>query len=224
MARPAALSRWPPHVQTPPAAALTGPTLPLHGEGLLIRSLQRPDLDKRQSWPPFDDPLHLIWDMPRCSAYENDGWFAQMSDGRHRLAYAVEDADGRVVGMISLREIAWGQSARLGISLSSQYVGQGWGTAAMQLFLPYFFLTLGFHAMLLDVAAANQRAVRCYRKLAFHNVSTRWQAVDGPLDPELFAQPDYAALRSLFRWSWGRTETVYLDMELRREEWEERRL
>jgi diamine N-acetyltransferase len=224
VARTVTVSRWPLPARAQPTSAPVGPTLPLQGESLLIRALQRPDLDKRQSWPPHNDPLHLIWDMPRCSARENDGWFAQMNDGRHRLAYAVDNAEGQMIGMISLREITWGRTARLGISLSSQYVGLGLGTAAMQLFLSYYFLTLGFEQMLLDVAAANTRAVRCYQKLAFRRVGSRWQTADDPIDPHLFEQPEYTPLQRFFRWSWGRTETVYLDMELRHEDWEHRRL
>ena len=222
MARPAAVSHWPqPATPARSAQPPAGPTLPLQGENLLIRPLQRPDLDSRQMWPPYNDPLHLIWDMPRCSPRENDGWFAQMNDGRHRLAYGVDNLAGRLIGMISLREVNWGRSARLGISFSSDYVGLGYGTAAMQLFLPHFFLTLGFHQMLLDVAAANVRAVRCYQKLGFHHIATRWQTVDGALDPQLLDLPAYSALRSFFRWSWGRAETVYYDMELPKGDWEE---
>jgi RimJ/RimL family protein N-acetyltransferase len=158
--------------------------------------------------------------MPRCSARENDGWFTQMNDGRRRLAYAIDDMDSRLIGMISLREIDWGHSARLGISLNSQHVGQGLGTRAMRLFLPYYFRTLGFERMLLDVAAANFRAVRCYQKLAFRKVATRWQGLAEPPDPRVFDRPDYAPLLGFFRRKWGRIETMYLDMELLRVDWE----
>jgi RimJ/RimL family protein N-acetyltransferase len=159
--------------------------------------------------------------MPRCSPRENDGWFAQMNDGRHRLAYAVDDPAGHLIGMISLREVTWGRSARLGISFSSQHVGRGNGTAALHLFLPYYFLTLGFSQILLDVAAANLRAVGCYQKIGFRNLATHWQMVDGAVSPPLFDQPAYATLRRFFRWSWGRAETLYYDMELRRSDWEQ---
>jgi len=210
---------WSPPARPPIPQIAVGPTLPLRGD-LLIRPLLRPDLDKRQAWPPFNDPLYLVWDMPRCSARENDGWFTQINDGRHRLAYAVEDPAGHMIGMVSLREISWNRSARLGISFSSQYVGRGLGTAAMKLFLPYYFLTLGFSEMVLDVAAANIRAVRCYQKLGFRHTGSHWQTVDGPLDPHLFEQPVYASLRVHFRWFWGRAEAEYYDMALRRGDWE----
>ncbi len=195
------------------------PSLPLDGPRLRIRALQRGDLDLRQQWPPFDDPLHLIWDMPPCSARENDSWFAQMTDGRHRLAYGVDDWRGQLVGMITLRELSWGQSGRLGISFSSQHVGRGYGSEALELFLPYYFYTLEFRLLVLDVAAANTRAVRCYLRAGFRQVASHWQVLDGPLDQELFSRPEYAPLRELFRWRWGRTEALFYDMELRRDSW-----
>ena len=213
----------PQQIATPrPAAAdmPAAPTLPLRGAGLAIRRLERGDLDRRQNWPPFNDPLHLIWDMPRCSDRENDGWYAQISDGRHRLAYAVDDEAGQLIGMLSLREIYWARVSRLGISFSSQHVGEGRGTAALRLFLPYYFYTLGFFQLVLDVAAANPRAVRCYEKIGFRRSGSRWQGADGPIDPGLFEKPEYAPLRGFFRWYWGRTETLYVDMELQRGEWE----
>ncbi len=200
-----------------PAAILT---LPLQGPRLCIRPLERRDLDRRQMWRPFDDVLHLIWDMPRCSPRENDSWFAQMTDGRRRLAYGVDDGTTQLVGMISLRDISWGNTSRLGIAFSSLHVGQGYGSEALHLFLPYYFLTLKFQRMVLDVAAANTRAVRCYRKAGFRQISSHWEMVDGQIDPQLFESPDSTPLRSLFRWRWGRTETLYYDMELSREDWE----
>jgi len=217
--RPAIVPRQRGPETTPHQAATMSPTLPLESSRLRIRPLRRQDLDERQRWTPFNDPLHLIWDMPACSQRENDNWFNLMTDRRRRLTYGVEDLNGRLVGMISLRDISWGRSARLGIALSSDHVGQGYGTECLQLLLPYFFLSLKFRKMVLDVAAANLRAVRCYRRLGFQRTGSHWHAVDGPLDPQLFESPVHAALRRFFRWRWGRAEALYYDMELRQEEW-----
>lgn len=202
-----------------PVGAGEGPAMPLQGPGLRIRPLQRPDLDRRQSWVPFRDPLRLIWDMPRCGRRENDTWFTQMTDGCHRLAYGVEDAAGDLIGMISLREIAWGRSARLGIAFSSQHVDLGLGTAALRLFLPYFFLAQRFQKMVLDVAAANGRAVRCYEKVGFRRVGSFWQPLEGGLAPQVLERPEYAALRPFFRWTRGQPETLHYEMELTRQDW-----
>lgn len=205
------------------AVAEQGPSLPLQGARVLIRALKRQDLDERQAWPPYSDPLYLVWDMPPCSREENDRWFARMTDGRYRLAYGVEDEAGRLAGMLSLREITWDDSARLGIAFSPDHVDREYGTESLRLFLPYFFLTLGFRVMVLDVAAGNVRAVRCYQKVGFRQVGSYWQAVEGPMDLRVLDRPEYAPIRSFFRWRWGRAEALHSDMELRRKEWEKSR-
>lgn len=196
------------------------PSLPIRTAQLCIRPLKRQDMDARQCWPPFNDPLQLIWDMPRFSRQENDRWFARLNDRRHYLAYAVDDLDGLLIGMLSLRDISWDSSARLGIAFRSTHVGKGYGTEAMAQFLPYFFHTLGFQRMVLDVAAANLRAVRCYHKLGFHKVRSFWRSLDGPLDFELLDRPEYAQFHPFFRQRWGRVETLYCDMELSRRDWD----
>lgn len=196
------------------------PALPMSGPRVLIRPLQRRDLDRRQSWPPFDDPLKIIWDMPRCSRRENDRWFSRLTDGRRYLTYGVEDDAGRLIGMLSLRDIAWGHSARLGIAFRSTHVGQGYGTETLRLFLPYFFRTLEFRRMVLDVAAANVRAVRCYRKLGFRQVRSYWRPLGSSPAPGVLEQPQYASLQSFFRRRWRRTEVLSYDMELSRADWE----
>ena len=196
--------------------------MPIHTDKLCIRPLKRQDMDERQGWPPFNDPLQLIWDMPRFSQQENDRWFARLNDRRHYLAYAVDHSNGLLIGMISLRDISRGNSARLGIAFRSTHVGLGYGTEAMVQFLPYYFHTLGFQRMVLDVAEANLRAVRCYHKLGFQKVRSFWRSLDGPLDFELLNQQEYAHLRPFFRKRWGRVETLYCDMDLSCQNWEAR--
>jgi RimJ/RimL family protein N-acetyltransferase len=193
--------------------------LPLEGARVRIRALERRDLDRRQAWPPFNDPLYLVWDMPRCGTRQNDRWFSQLTDGRRRLAYAVENRAGHLIGMLSLRQISWGRTARLGIAFSLPYTDQGYGTETLCLFLPFFFVTLDFRKMVLDVAAANLRAVHCYDKVGFRRVRTYWRPVDGPLDLSVLERPEYASVQAMFRWRWGRVEALNYDMELAREDW-----
>jgi RimJ/RimL family protein N-acetyltransferase len=221
MVDPAVLaSGWREGKATPDDNSKRCPSLPLQGERLRVRPLERQDLDQRQSWPPFNDPLCIIWDMPRYGKRENDRWFTRLTDGRYHLAYGVVNNNDLLVGMISLRDISWGYSARLGIAFRSTHVGKGYGTESLHLFLPYFFRTLDFRRMVLDVAAANLRAVRCYRKLGFRRVRSYWRVLTGTLERGLLDEPEYAPLRSLFRWRWRRAETLYYDMDLSREVWE----
>jgi len=194
--------------------------LPLEGERVRVRALERRDLDERQAWTPFNDPLGLIWDMPRCSPEENDRWFARLTDGRSHLAYGVTDRAGRLIGMLSLRDISWGDSARLGIAFCPEFVNQRYGSETLRLFFPYYFYVLGFRRMVLDVAAANVRAVRCYLRVGFRQTAAYWRPVDVPVDLRQLDHPEYEPLRPFFRRRWGRVETLYYDMELTRSGWE----
>ncbi len=198
------------------------PVLPLEGPRVRVRPLERSDLDARQAWTRFNDPLGLIWDMPRCSREENDRWFAYLTDGRRHLAYGVTDHSGRLIGMLSLRDIVWGDAARLGIAFCPEYVNRHYGTETLLLFFPYYFQTLGFRRMLLDVAAGNVRAVRCYLKVGFRQTGSYWQPVDAMPDLRRLESPEYASLRPFFRRRWGRVEALYYDMEITRSEWEAR--
>jgi RimJ/RimL family protein N-acetyltransferase len=115
--------------------------------------------------PKRDRSAELRWPAP--AAHERS-WFVApaAAAGDLRMSWAVED-QGVTVGRISLREMTSDQ-ARLGIYLSPLVVGRGLGTQALQSFLPSVaFCQLGLQRVVLDVAALNQRAVRCYRGVGF---------------------------------------------------------
>lgn len=137
----------------------------LHGPRVVLRPWLRSDTLMQELWPRYTEPFNSLWNIPRTSgADEVNGrtWSNQ------RYAWAIDDAQRRLIGRISLREVdEQRRSARLGISLAQPYVGQGLGTEALQVFLDHYFGSLGFERLYLDVAAVNLRAVRCYERLAF---------------------------------------------------------
>ena len=130
----------------------------LNGHRVTIRPMARDDLDAMLEWRPFADPLYQAFDFPRRSKAETVRWFDWRSRDPSRRLYTVEDEEGRVIGSLTLREINGTESARLGITLGADFVSQGYGTEALSVFLEYYFETLGFEEMVLDVAASNLRA------------------------------------------------------------------
>jgi RimJ/RimL family protein N-acetyltransferase len=87
-----------------------------------------------------------------------------------RISYAVELLpEPHLIGRITLRDIQ-ASTAQLGIYLHPSYVGQGYGTAALRLFLPSIFEAGELAAIRLDVAVDNRRAIRCYEKCGFRVV------------------------------------------------------
>ncbi len=191
----------------------------LQGARVQVRPWQRRDTNAQDSWPPYTDTFNTLWNIPRTTTFSDDDvlWFSS-ADGRR--VWAIEDERQRLIGRISLREIdLQARRARLGISLGSPYLGQGLGTEALALFLDYFFGPLDFQMMLLDVAAFNRRAVRCYEYLGFQCVGTDWRNAGNDPSVRLLDDPAYADMLPYFRRSRHGTFVQFLEMELHRSDW-----
>lgn len=160
------------------------PPFALHGRRVVLRDWNSTDEISARRWVAYDDPFSEVWNIPRAGSTSFAGGLfwggtatgvanARLSMRRH---WAIETTAGTLIGRISLREInARRSQSRLGISVHAHHVSQGLGTEALTLFLQYFFNELRFETMLLDVAAVNVRAVRCYRRLGFRVIAQEWR-------------------------------------------------
>lgn len=191
----------------------------IRSQRVRLREWQRADMRAMDTWPPFNDPLDQIWNLPRSVTVGHDGTFDD-DWGYERRTWAIESWQGHIIGRISLREIEprIGQ-ARLGISMGSPYVSQGLGSEALELFLSHYFGTLGFSTMVLDVAAPNLRAVRCYRRLGFRTIDDDWREVPLTVDLRFLDRPEYVQLQSFFRFGRRQVLVQFYEMELSKEEW-----
>jgi RimJ/RimL family protein N-acetyltransferase len=191
----------------------------LRGSRVTIRPMKRADLDAMIEWRPFSDPLYQPFDLPRQSKAEHIHWFEWRSRDPSRRLYTIEDEKGQVIGSLTLREIDGQQSARLGITIGADFVSQGYGTEALRLFFTHFFEEMGFARIVLDVAATNLRAVRCYQALGFREVGWQYRPASEPSYRVLLRDPRYRHLRQFFRRQGITTEVLFYDMALTREEW-----
>lgn len=195
----------------------------LTGERVRIRYWQSRDDVAQRGWPSYSDPLHPLWNVPRptsVSVYDN-----LFPGGKTytRRVWAIENIYDILIGRLSLRDIETQiYRARLGISLAAPYVGQGLGTEAMILFLDYFFGTLGFQIMVLDVATFNERAVRCYEHLGFRSVSSEWRKSGCTSCLRALEDPSHEHLKPYFRRERSMVWVQFLEMELTRNMWIER--
>ena len=191
----------------------------LRGPRVTIRPLRKQDLDVMSSWEAFEDPLYRLFDWPRRGKVENGLWYADLVRDRRRVYYAVDDERQTVIGRISLREIHWHQSARLGIGFGGQYVSQGYGTEALRLFLDYYFQQLGFQRMVLDVAAINVRALRCYERCGFKRTGSSYEPLPWHADTVFLEEEPYRDLRQFVRHDHWRDVVLTYDMALDRDAW-----
>jgi RimJ/RimL family protein N-acetyltransferase len=185
--------------------------------------MRRSDLDEMHNWRRFVDPIYAPFDFPRRSASERDQWFRWRSKDPTRRLYVIEDQRHQVIGSLTLREIDRRRSARLGITLGADFVSQGYGTEALRRFLDYYFDILGFERILLDVAAINQRAIRCYQHLGFSQTDQHYQPADPQTYQVILHQPTYRHLHRFFRAGSPHPRLLFYDMELTREVWQLRR-
>jgi diamine N-acetyltransferase len=148
---------------------------------------------------------------------ERDIWYMEHSTSAGYRVFAVEDLYGDLVGWLTLRHVnsALGSSV-LGIAIEPTRVGMGYGTDALWSFLGYYFGTMGFDEMRLDVAAFNERAMRCYEKCGFRYVGKHWTDHPSSLFPPIFREPRYRDVSRFFRRSLLGLEVMYHDMVLDR--------
>jgi len=197
------------------------PAVHLESPRLVVREIQRNDLQQMETWQSFSDPLHRLWNIPRRTSLSREIRFMLHSSDPTKLWFAVQRRpDKRVIGTISLREIVMYESARLGISLGADYVEQGYGSEALRLFLPYYFDDLGFQRLFLDVAATNRRAIHVYEKLGFQQTDRHYRSIPDQEDLSFLKEEPYRHLRVYFRQRFGHMQLQFYDMILERREWQ----
>lgn len=194
----------------------------LQGEKVVIRPQVSEDWDVMRTWPPFTDPLFSIYNLP-APRHRKKTSDEVTEHGPVRLWYTIENLDGQIIGRISLRDIDDRRSARLGITIGADWVGQGYGTDALYTFLDYFFGELGFATLYLDVAAPNRRAIRCYEKCGFRRIGEEYRDAGSGASLNFLRDEQYRSIRHLFSRRGRKNLVLFYEMRLDREDWAERR-
>jgi RimJ/RimL family protein N-acetyltransferase len=192
----------------------------LLGQRITIRSMKLEDLDAMMQWRPFADPLYRPFDFPRQRRADHKRWFEWRRRDPSRRLYTIVNEDRKVIGSLTLRDIDGRRSARLGITIGADFVSQGYGTEAMYLFLDHYFGEMGFAVMILDVAATNLRAVRCYQTIGFRETGSHYRLASHPSYRILQKESRYRHLRSFFQRTGAITKVLFYDMTMTREEWQ----
>lgn len=196
--------------------------LRLQGQRVALRGWHPQDDRTQRGWPRYSEPCSQLWNIPRSSLSGTGLLFSYHSTSVRRV-WALEDQQGALIGRISLREIEQRTGrARLGISLAADRVGHGMGSEALSLFLHYYFTEMKFMLMVLDVAAFNQRAVRCYERLGFEHTSNDWRKSTCRTCMQALEVPENQHMLPFFRRERYSLWVQFLEMELRRSRWYER--
>lgn len=137
----------------------------LRGERVVLRPLSFADVEPlarignetgfARWWPGLDEAV-----------------LVSMASGAAESAAFAITVDGGVVGLAQFSEELDPEYRHAGIDvgLGTEWQGQGLGTDAVRTLARYLVHELGHHRLVIDPAADNRRAVRCYEKAGFRPV------------------------------------------------------
>lgn len=136
----------------------------LEGKNVRLRPIEPGDLDR----------LDEIINEPSVRPWWGNETRARMEEdfiNDPEVEVWVIEKDGRVEGLIeSYEELDPDyRYAGMDISISTAIQGKGYGVEALRLVARYLF-GKGHHRLIMDPAAANERAIRAYRKIGFKPV------------------------------------------------------
>ena len=146
----------------------------LRGERVVLRSLAEEDVAVLAELGR--DPEVLRWwaelDEPYIRSKVGDG-----------LTFAIR-SDGEIAGMIQFYEELDHEYRHAGMDLflGTPFQARGLGTDVVRTMARYLIEGRGHHRLIIDPAADNERAIRCYAKIGFKPVGVMreyWLDPDG---------------------------------------------
>jgi aminoglycoside 6'-N-acetyltransferase len=136
----------------------------LRGERVLLRALTETDVD----------PLVEISRTPEVARWWQC-WKREYAEGKLEdedvACWAVE-LDGAVIGFVQAYEETDPEYRHAGIDLflDPRHHGRGLGREVVRAVAGHLFETVGHHRLVIDPAAANAPAIRCYEAVGFRRV------------------------------------------------------
>lgn len=119
-------------------------------------------------WGEFADPRLSGYNYGNLTDFEINFWYNSINIPRKKYFAVKRAADDRFIGFLGLKNYnPLTKKSKLGIVFDPNFVSEGYGYEAMLLFLDYYFNTLKFKEMTLEVNLFNERAIRLYKKLGF---------------------------------------------------------
>jgi aminoglycoside 6'-N-acetyltransferase len=141
----------------------------LHGERVVLRPLAAEDADWLAGVVAGAPEVARWWgSRPDDVQYHRDGF---VEDAAGNDAFAIE-IDGTLAGWLGVYEEDEPdyRHAGLDIFLDPALHGAGHGSAALRLAARWLVEELGHHRLIIDPAAANERAIAVYASIGFRRV------------------------------------------------------
>jgi RimJ/RimL family protein N-acetyltransferase len=148
-------------------------------DGLLIRIMERADLEQARQLHNDDTTLFMLHDIRHVSEAEQEQWYESVSRSRTSRRYcAIDVASNRLVGLFRLDQLdLQNRSALVGLDIVKEFRGRGHAKTIYAYFFSYLFKELGVNRLSLLVLETNQVALSLYRSLGFIEEGRQRQAI-----------------------------------------------
>jgi RimJ/RimL family protein N-acetyltransferase len=148
-------------------------------ERLVIRLLERRDLDQVRHLHNHDETLLRLTDVWPVSETQQEAWFESVSSSRTARRYVGRRrADDALVGVFRLDRLdPWNRNAYVGADVVPAMRRQGYAEEMFAYFLRHLFAHCGLHRLALVTLSSNTAALALYRKLGFVEEGRERQAI-----------------------------------------------
>lgn len=161
------------------------PFLTIRGEKVGLGPIRRDLLHLHVKWA--NDPEVTVplggWAGP-STLEDQEAWYARDSKrNEKRIVYLIyELSTMRPIGCTDLRDVNYrDQTAWFDVFIGEKDCwGKGYATETTRLMLEYGFEALGLHAILLQVNADNERAIRAYTRAGFKVAGRQREVIRRP--------------------------------------------
>jgi len=188
--------------------------LPIEVEALVLRACTRRDIDHLAAWPAYPFPYEGFTLSFRGGDQTTlDDAHRRLALAKDRLTLVADTPDEVCIAYLALLDIDW-DGRRVGntsVRVHPGCCGQGIGTRILDAVCGWAPAS-GVRSLRIDVAASNERAIRCYVKSGFRQIGEEWRAAPDLLPADL-ADPRYEFLRKHARTAHGAPELRFLLLE-----------
>jgi RimJ/RimL family protein N-acetyltransferase len=143
-----------------------------NGDRIRLRAYERADLELARSYvnhPEVGGNLVTKFLFPLRKEDEDKWYESAFSEKDGTYHFAIERIeDGQYIGGCGINDLDFkSRVATVGIYLGPEFLGQGYGSEAMRLFVDFCFLEVNLNKVRLYVFGFNQRAIASYKKEGF---------------------------------------------------------
>lgn len=141
---------------------------------IYLKYLELDDAYDLRYWKLYNDERLKGYNYGNFTQIDSEIWYMNVTGFRKKYFAVRRIKDNRLLAFIGLKNVnVILKKSILGIVFDPAYSSKGYGYRAMKILLDYYFHTLKFLELELDVNDFNKRAISLYKKLGFKKSGTR---------------------------------------------------